>query len=37
MQCEVEVNCRQVIGAVRIWNYNKSLLESDKGVKEAEI
>lgn len=36
-QLEIEVNCRQVIGAIRIWNYNKSLLESNKGVKEAEV
>lgn len=34
---EIEVNCKQLIGAVRIWNYNKSLLEIDKGVRKAEI
>lgn len=25
------------IGGIRLWNYNKSLIESVKGVKEVEI
>jgi hypothetical protein len=34
---ELEVNCRQLIGAVRLWNYNKSLLEIDKGARLVEV
>ena len=25
------------LGAMRIWNYNKSMIESTKGIKELEI
>lgn len=28
---------RKGIGALKIWNYNKSLAESSKGIKEVEV
>ena len=33
----IKLNTKDGIGAIRIWNYNRSLLESVKGVKELEI
>ncbi len=33
----LNINSAKGIGAIRIWNYNKSLIESTKGIKELEI
>ena len=35
---ELYINIKsETLGGLRIWNYNRSLLESTKGIKEIEI
>jgi hypothetical protein len=34
---ELIIYSREDIGSIRLWNYNKSLLDSVKGLKEVEV
>jgi hypothetical protein len=36
---EIEIKLKKItdIGGIKIWNYNKSLIETTKGIKELEI
>lgn len=37
MEIGIKFKSTKGIGAIRIWNYNKSLIDSVKGIKEVEI
>ena len=37
LELGIKVRCEKGLGALKFWNYNKSLIDSQKGFKEIEI
>jgi hypothetical protein len=37
LEIGINFDSKNGIGAIKIWNYNKSLLESVKGIKDLEV
>lgn len=37
LEIGIHAKSEKGLGALKIWNYNKSLVESAKGIKEVEI